>query len=128
MRLRVREQLSSRADLFIGLTGIGVVSAVWCFLTYGGFVRAVFLPTPTGMWRGLADFHHRDWLIPAIWRSFRRVTESLILVILAGVPVGVLMGTFTPVDAFLRKIINGGKSIPTTGIVGLIVVWFSIEE
>src|SRR4029077_9509325 len=31
-------------------------------------------------------------------------------------------------DAFFRKIINGAKSVPTTGIVGLIVVWFSIEE
>jgi len=80
------------------------------------------------MWRGLVDFHDRNWLIPAIWRSFRRVTESLFLVIIIGVPLGVVMGTFTPVDAFLRKIISGAKSIPTTGIVGLIVVWFSVEE
>ena len=38
------------------------------------------------------------------------------------------MGTFAPVDAFLRRIINGAKSIPTTGILGLIVLWFSLEE
>lgn len=38
------------------------------------------------------------------------------------------MGALTPVDALLRKIVNGGKSIPTTGITGLIVLWFSVEE
>jgi ABC-type nitrate/sulfonate/bicarbonate transport system permease component len=38
------------------------------------------------------------------------------------------MGAFPIVDAFLRKLVNGAKSIPTTGIVGLIVLWFSIEE
>ena len=38
------------------------------------------------------------------------------------------MGAFPPVDAFLRKVVNGGKSIPTTGIAGLIVLWFSVEE
>ncbi len=38
------------------------------------------------------------------------------------------MGAFAPADAFLRKLVNGAKSIPTTGIVGLIVLWFSIEE
>jgi NitT/TauT family transport system permease protein len=101
---------------------------IWCCLTYGGFIRSVFLPTPTGMWEGLIYFHNRNWLLPAIWRSFWRVTKSLFLVMIVGVPLGVLMGTFTPVDALLRKIISGAKSIPTTGIVGLIVVWFGIEE
>jgi ABC-type nitrate/sulfonate/bicarbonate transport system permease component len=38
------------------------------------------------------------------------------------------MGTFAPVDAFLRRIISGAKSVPTTGILGLIVLWFSLEE
>jgi NitT/TauT family transport system permease protein len=128
MSIGIRDRISNRSDLMIGLSGIGVLVAIWCLLTYGGLVRPIFLPTPTGIWRGLADFQHRHWLIPAIWRSFRRVTESLVLVILAGVPVGILMGSFTPVDAFLRKIISGAKSIPTTGLVGLIVVWFGIEE
>jgi len=128
LRVGVRSQISSRSDLLISLTGIGVLVLIWCSLTYGGFVKPVFLPTPTDMWRGLVDFYSRNWLIPAIWRSLRRVTESLILVTIAGVPIGLLMGSFTPVDAFLRKIISGAKSIPTTGIVGLIIVWFSIEE
>lgn len=128
MPIGVRHHLSRRSDLIIGLTGLGVFAIIWCFLTYGGFIRPLFLPTPTAMWQGLVDFERRDWLFPAIWRSFRRVTESLLLVIAAGVPLGILMGTFTPVDAFLRKIIGGAKSIPTTGVVGLIVVWFSIEE
>jgi NitT/TauT family transport system permease protein len=128
VRIGVREHISGRSDLIIGLTGIGVFAAIWCYLTYGGFIQPVFLPSPTAMWQGLVDFEHRDWLFPAIWRSFRRVTESLFLVIIVGVPLGILMGTFTPVDAFLRKIISGAKSIPTTGVVGLIVVWFSIEE
>jgi ABC-type nitrate/sulfonate/bicarbonate transport system permease component len=49
-------------------------------------------------------------------------------VVLIGVPIGVLMGAFTPIDAFLRKPVNAAKSIPTTGIVGLVVLWFSVEE
>lgn len=128
MCIRVREPISRRSDLAIGVAGISLLVVIWCSLTYGGFISPVFLPTPTRIYRGLVEFNHRNWLVPAIWRSFWRVTKSLMLVVLAGVPLGVLMGTFTPVDAFLRKIINGAKSIPTTGIVGLIVVWFSIEE
>jgi len=128
MRFLVRSKLEPRVDFAIGAAGVVVLVAVWCFLTYGGHVQPLFLPTPSGIWEGLADFHERGWLLPAIGRSARRVGVSLALVIAVGIPIGVVMGAFAPVDAFLRKIINGGKSIPTTGLVGLIVLWFSIEE
>jgi NitT/TauT family transport system permease protein len=128
MPLQVRGKLPARTDLAIGAAGIATLVLVWCILTYGGFVRPLFLPTPTGIWEGLADFQARGWLSAALWASFWRVTESLALVILVGVPVGVLMGAFPAVDAFLRKVVNGGKSIPTTGVIGLIVLWFSVEE
>jgi NitT/TauT family transport system permease protein len=131
-RFAIRGSLSRRADLLIGLAGIGLLAIAWCILTYGGFIKSFFLPTPTGIWKGLIDFqnnpNHPPWLLPAIWRSLSRVSQSLWWVIIIGVPIGILMGAFAPADAFLRKIINGGKSIPTTGIVGLIVLWFSIEE
>lgn len=128
MKLHIRGRLSSRADLMIGLAGLGTLAAIWCVLTYGGFIRPLFLPTPSNIWEAVVDFHHRNWLFPAIWRSLSRVSKSLFLVVVIGVPIGVAMGAFVHVDALLRKIVNGAKSIPTTGIVGLIVLWFSIEE
>jgi NitT/TauT family transport system permease protein len=125
---RIRGSLSPRKDQLFGLAGIGSLVTIWCFLTYGGYVKPVFLPTPSGIWEGLVAFQQRDWLFPAIVRSSWRVFRSLLIVLAIGIPIGILMGAFTPVDAFLRKIVNGAKSIPTTGIVGLIVLWFSIEE
>ena len=128
MHLDIRGKLSPRADLVIGLAGIGALVAVWCVLTYGGMVKPLFLPTPTGIWAGLLDFQQRHWLFPAIWRSFWRVTRALGWVVLIGVPIGVSMGAFAPVDALLRKIVNGAKSIPTTGLIAPVVLWFGIEE
>jgi NitT/TauT family transport system permease protein len=128
MSAEYRKKLPPRTDLLIGLAGIAALFAAWSILSYGGFVRPLFLPAPDDLWEGVVDFQSRGWLLPAIWRSFWRVTQSLFLVILIGVPIGVVMGTFAPADAFLRKIVNGGKSIPTTGVIGLIVLWFSVEE
>lgn len=121
-------KLKPRSDFLLGMAGIACLVAVWCVLTYGHIVGRLFLPTPTGIVQGLSEFNDRHWLIPAVVRSFRRVTLSLLLVCAIGIPIGLLMGSFPAVDAFLRKIINGGKSIPTTGIAGLIVLWFSVEE
>lgn len=128
MGLSVRSPLSPRFNSALGLAGIATIAAVWCTLTYSGAIRSIFLPTPSAIVTALIDFHERHWLWPAIGNSLRRVTISLALVIVIGVPIGVAMGALAPVDAFLRKIVNSGKSIPTTGIIGLIVLWFSIEE
>ena len=126
-RPAVRGRLSKRADLLIGLAGLLALLVLWLVLTLGHLVGRVFLPTPLGVWEGAVFFHQKQWLFPAIGRSFTRVLVALFLVVGLGVPIGILMGAFAPVDAFLRKLVNGAKSIPTTGIVGLIVLWFGIE-
>jgi NitT/TauT family transport system permease protein len=80
------------------------------------------------MWNSVQEFDAKGWLVPAIVRSTWRVTQSLFWVALIGIPIGILMGAFAPADALLRKLVSGGKSVPTTGIAGLIILWFSIGE
>src|ERR1700682_5559094 len=128
LNFAIRGTISSRSDFTIGMMGIGILVALWCIATYGGVVRSFYLPTPTRVWEGLADFHRRQWLFLSIWRSFWRVIRGLNLVIVVGVPVGILMGTFASVDALLRKMINGVKGIPAAGGLGLVVLWFSTED
>lgn len=124
----VKTRLSPGRDLAVGVAGIAAVVAVWCWATYGGHIKPFFLPTPTGVVEGLGEFQKRDWLVPAVMGSFWRVLQSLLLVTVIGVPLGLSMGTFPVFDALLRRMVNAGKSVPTTGIVGLIVLWFGIEE
>jgi NitT/TauT family transport system permease protein len=124
----VRGQLSPRKDLILGLAGLATFIGLWCVLTYGGFIKPLFLPSPSGVWEGIMSFAHKGWLDKAIISSTWRVIKSLFLVIVVGVPIGILMGAFAPVDAFLRKIVNAGKAIPPPALIGLIVLWFSIEE
>jgi len=123
-----RARLSPGRDLAFGVAGILAVLAIWSGITYGGYVKPFFLPTPTGLVLGLWEFHQRDWLLPAMWGSFWRVLQSLLLVTIIGVPIGLAMGTFPVFDALLRRLVSSGKSVPTTGIIGLIVLWFGIEE
>jgi len=124
----IRGKVTPKIDFGIGLFGIAVLLIFWCIATYGGFVKPLFLPKPSGIWEGLVHFQEKGWLFPAIWHSLWRVTKALSLVLLIGVPLGLLMGTFAPVDAFFRKIINGVKSVPTTGILGLVVLWVGLED
>jgi NitT/TauT family transport system permease protein len=128
MKISDRGQMNRLPDVLLGLVGLGLLVAFWCFLTYGGYVRKIFLPTPAGIWEGLVDYDKKNWLWPSIWRSFLRVSKALSIVILVGVPLGVLMGAFQPINALLQRIVSGAKSIPTTAITGVVVLWFGLGE
>jgi len=128
MKASVRGHLTRRTDLLLGGAGLALLFALWCGLTYGGFVRKIFLPTPTGIWEGLVEYDQRGWLWLSVGRSFLRVSKALGLVILVGVPLGVLMGAFQPLNALLQRIVSGAKSIPTTAITGLVVLWFGLGD
>lgn len=124
----VRGKTSPRSDLAIGIGALMVAAAIWCALTYGGMIKPIFLPSPTDMYVGLERFAQQGWLGTAIIKSFTRVTFALLIVSVIGIPIGILMGAFPFFDSALGKIVNGAKSVPTTGLVGLIVLWFSVEE
>lgn len=125
----IRSRISQKSDLFIGLFGIAALLAAWWLLTRYNVIGEFFLPKPQSIIQGVRDLHYDQQVLrPAIWRSFLRVTEALGLVTLIGVPIGVLMGAFSPIDALMRKLINGGKSVPTSGLLGLVVLWFGSSE
>lgn len=126
--MKIRTPLSAASDAIYGIAGVVVVVIVWCIVTYGGMIKSLFLPTPTEVLRGLGHFNDLGWLMPAIWKSFVRVTLALGLVTILGVPLGILMGAYAPIDSALNRIINGLKAVPPTGLIGLIILWFSIEE
>jgi len=128
MRVSVRTPLSGAQQLAYAWVGIAIVVIAWCVATYGGFVKPLFLPSPGEVLRGLEHFNSLGWLWPAVWHSFLRVIAALVLVTLIGAPIGLLMGAFSPLDATLSRLLNGFKAVPPTGLIGLIILWFSIEE
>jgi NitT/TauT family transport system permease protein len=127
-RFSIRGHMPARIDALIGFTGILVFVVLWCVLSYGEFVSRFALPTPTSILQTFVRLYDSGQLIMPIARSTWRVTRALLLVTLIGVPVGVLMGAFAPVDAFLRKLVNGAKAVPITGLTALVTLWMGLEE
>lgn len=127
-RYQVRTPLGKAQDMIWSWVGVAVLIMIWCALTYGHLVKPLFLPPPDEVFRGLAHFDDKGWLFPAILRSFLRVLSALALVIVIGVPIGLLMGAYGPFDSATNRIVNGFKAIPPTGLIGLIILWFSVEE
>ncbi len=126
--LSIRGHLSPGFDAFIGFLGILTFAIVWCVLSYGNVVSRFALPTPTSIGKTFVHLYQSGQLMMPIGRSLWRVVRALFLVTAVGVPVGMLMAAFPPIDAFLRKIINGAKAVPITGLTALVTIWMGLEE
>ena len=53
--LRPQEAIPRRTYLGILIASAGGLLALWCVLTYGGFVESLFLPTPTAIVKSAAE-------------------------------------------------------------------------
>jgi NitT/TauT family transport system permease protein len=126
--MQVREVLTRQRTRALAATGIAVFLALWCLLTYGGFVPAVILPSPTAVLRAFPTLHFEEALVRSAGYSLYRVTMGFGLAALVAIPLGLLMGTFPAVQAFCAPILDPLRFLPISALVPLTIVWFGIEE
>ena len=124
----IRAPLSKQTAFVLGLVAPALVLGAWCVLTYTGYVRADFLPTPTETVRGtLQLFLHYD-LTDAIIISTRRIAIAFLLASAIALPLGVLMGAFDPINRFFEPIMAPLRYMPISAFIPLLILWFGIYE
>jgi NitT/TauT family transport system permease protein len=131
-RLRVRGEMDySRA---LGLTAlfVGLIVAVWWFLTHGQIgeriVQPLILPSPGEVLRSFAPLHLEQGLVRSAFTSWMRVTTGFLLAAVVAVPLGVYMATFPSVAAFFRPLSLTGAYVPIVVFIPLSLTWFGTGE
>ncbi len=111
---------------------IGACYGLWWFLTRGApeerIVSYAVLPSPS---ETFASFHSL-WFDRGLTRNtlvtLRRLTLGFGLAALIGIPIGILCGCFTRLNAFFTPISIFGRNIPLAALVGLTYAFFDIGE
>src|SRR5512146_3333360 len=82
-RLRVRAEFPSTRALGLTVLFVGVILAVWWFLTRGGpgerIVQPLILPAPMEVLRAFGPLHFEQGLVRSIFSSWLRVTAGFSL-------------------------------------------------
>jgi NitT/TauT family transport system permease protein len=117
----------------IGRIGLGISFFVlfvagWAVATLGGFVSHTFLADPLTMladgWTLLTRFGFAYDIAITVWR----VVGGFVLAALVAVPVGILMGAYKPVEAFLEPFVSFARYLPASAFVPLLILWAGIGE
>lgn len=125
---RPLEPVSQRARIALGIAFFIVFFAVWAVATLGGYVSKTFLADPITMvkdgWILLTKFGFAHDIGMTVWR----VLGGFVLAAIIGVPIGILMGAYKPIEAFLEPFVSFARYLPASAFVPLLILWAGIGE
>lgn len=126
--LRPLEPVSQRTRILLGISFFVIFFAVWAFATLGGYVSKTFLADPITMvkdgWILLTKFGFAHDIGMTVWR----VVGGFVLAAMIGVPIGILMGAYKPIEAFLEPFVSFARYLPASAFVPLLILWAGIGE
>jgi NitT/TauT family transport system permease protein len=126
--MRPLQPVSSTARIVLGIAFFVVFFAAWAFATLGGFVPKIFLADPITMvndgWLLLTKFGFAHDIGITIWR----VVGGFVLAAIVGVPIGIAMGSYKPVEAFFEPFVSFARYLPASAFVPLLILWAGIGE
>ena len=116
---------------WIGLASVATVLLLWSALSASGLLSKNQLPSPLAVAQALAYlgwYEGKSALAVATMWSVGRVATASALVIVVGIPLGVLMGASPKVNAVFSPLIDPFRSAPGAALLPIMVMWFGIGE
>jgi NitT/TauT family transport system permease protein len=124
----IRQPIPRSTALVLGFVMPVIVLAGWCVVTYGGLAPPDFLPSPTEVIRGTLQLFIQYDLTRAIFVSTKRIVLAFLLASAVALPLGILMGAFTPVHGVFEPIMAPLRYMPISAFIPLLILWFGIYE
>jgi NitT/TauT family transport system permease protein len=125
---RPLEPVSSGARAVLGIAFFVLFVAAWAAATLGGYVSKTFLADPITMvqdgWILLTRFGFLTDIGVTVWR----VVGGFVLAAMIAVPLGILMGAYKAVEAFLEPFVSFARYLPASAFVPLLILWAGIGE
>jgi NitT/TauT family transport system permease protein len=116
------------ARVALGVAFFVLFFAAWAIATVGGYVSPTFLADPASMlqegWNLLAKHGFIKDILITIWRVF----GGFVLAAAIGIPLGMAMGAYKPVEAFFEPFISFSRYLPASAFIPLLILWAGTGE
>jgi NitT/TauT family transport system permease protein len=131
--IALREEPPRAVALALGVAGVASVLLGWWVLTAGRvpeerWISPAILPSPGEVLASTGALVGERGLLPSIVATLRRVVFGFALALAAGVPLGILAGSWLGLHAFFAPLALFGRNIPIAALIPLTILWFGIGE
>lgn len=105
-----------------------LVFALWCFLSYGGKVSSLILPTPGAVLSAAARLWSSGELWPDIKISVFRIATGFLASAITAIPLGILIGAYKGIEASQEPLNGFIRYVPVPALIPLVMVAAGIGE
>ena len=126
--MRPLTPVSNAARALLGIAFFILFVAAWSIATHGGYVSATFLASPLTMLQEGYDLLTKHNFHYDIGVTIWRVVGGFTLAALVAVPLGILMGAYKPIEAFLEPFVSFARYLPASAFIPLLILWAGIGE
>ena len=116
------------ARVALGLAFFVLFFAAWAAATFGGYVSPTFLADPLTMVREGVNLMVQHGFIKDIGITIWRVFGGFLLAAAIGIPLGMMMGAYKPVEAFFEPFISFSRYLPASAFIPLLILWAGTGE
>jgi NitT/TauT family transport system permease protein len=88
----------------------------------------VFMPSPLDVLSRVYTWFNNDRLLNDMWISTYRVVIGFALSAVLAIPLGLMIGTYRPVQALLEPLTDFIRYMPAVAFIPLVMLWVGIDE
>ena len=122
------DPVSPRARWVLGVGFFVLFVLAWAGFTLGGFVSPTFLASPVTMikegWLLFTEYNFIHDIGMTVWR----VVGGFVMAAVIAVPLGIAMGAYKPVEAFLEPFVSFCRYLPASAFIPLLILWAGLGE
>ena len=125
---RLGADLPAKVYWLLASGTFALVIALWCFLSYGGKVSPLILPTPGAVLSAAA----RLWSSGELWLDMKisvfRISMGFLASAILAIPLGILIGAYKGIEASQEPLNGFIRYIPVPALIPLVMVAAGIGE
>ena len=126
--IRPLDPVTSKQRAAYGFAFFVLFVALWAWATFGGHVSKTFLANPLTMLQEGWELLIKHGFLFDIGMTIWRVLGGFVLASIIAVPLGVLMGAYKPIEAFLEPFVSFARYLPASAFIPLLILWAGIGE
>jgi NitT/TauT family transport system permease protein len=116
------------SDKWLGVLAIIFVLLFWQAMATLVVKNVFILPSPVDVLNAFLNLLKSDTLLKDIWVSLIHFGIGLGAALIIGIPIGIVMGWYRGVDAFMDPIIEIIRPIPPLAWIPFAIIWFGLTN
>ena len=126
--LEFKTPVSRSAVVALGVAVWVLFFALWEIAVARVWVNELFMPPPHKVLIGLYELFVQNAFVIDVGISIYRIAVSFAAACLVAVPLGILMGSFRRIEAFVNPLVSAWRYLPAPSFIPLLLMWFGTGD